>query len=107
MSNTAQIERMKTLLQPDVVAEWGRRVCGPVDLLQLREQMEQGRRSRGEQATVPAPVVERVIAFKPETWEQLNGLAAQLAAPHAAVTPAQLAAWLVESGLAGLTDSQR
>ena len=105
MSNTAQIERMKTLLQPEVVTEWGLRVRGPVDLLQLREQMEQGRRSRSEQVT--APVVERVIAFRPETWEQLNGLAAQLAAPHAAVTAAQLAAWLVESGLAGLTDSQR
>jgi hypothetical protein len=106
MSNTAQIERLKTLLQPDVVAELGLLVRGPVDLQQLREQMEQGRRSRGEQAAAPAPVVERVIAFKPETWERLNRLAAQLAAPEAAVTPTQLAAWLVETGLAGLTDSQ-
>ena len=77
MSNTAQIERMKTLLQPDVVAELGARVRGPVDLLQLREQLEQWRWLRGEEAAAPAPVVERVIAFKPETWEQLNGLAAQ------------------------------
>ena len=107
MTNTAQIERLKTLLQPDVVAELGLGVRGPVDLLQLREQVEQWRRSRGEQAAAPPPVIERVIAFKPETWEQLNGLAAQLAAPDAAVTPAQLAAWLVESGLAGLTNSQR
>jgi hypothetical protein len=48
-----------------------------------------------------------MIGFKPETWERLDRLAAQLAAPEAAVTPAQLAAWLVESGLAGLTDSHR
>ncbi len=107
MSNTAQIERLKTLLQPDVVAELGARVRGPLDLLQLREQMEQWRRSRGEQVTASAPVVERVIAFKPETWERLNGLAAQLASPDVSVTPAQLAAWLIESGLAGLTDGQR
>ena len=82
------------------------RVRGPVDLLQLREQIEQWRCLRVEQVAAAAPVVERVIAFKPETWEQLNGLAAQLASSDVSVTPAQLAAWLVESGLAGLADSQ-
>jgi hypothetical protein len=35
MFNTAQIERLKTLLQPDVVAELGLLARGPVDLLQL------------------------------------------------------------------------
>jgi hypothetical protein len=106
MTNATQTERLKALLQPDVVAELGLLARGPVDLLQLREQVEQWRRSRSEQVAAPAPVVERVIALKPETWERLDRLAAQLAAPEAAVTPTQLAAWLVETGLAGLTDSQ-
>ncbi len=103
MTNTAQIERLKKLLQPDVVMDLGVRVRGPLDLLQLRGQVEQWQQARAAQT----PAVERVIAFKPETWEQLNGLAAQLAAPGAVVTPAQLATWLVESSLAGLTNGQR
>lgn len=107
MANATQTERLKALLQPDVVAELGVRVRGPVDLLQLREQVEEWRRSRDAQAAAPAPVIERMITFELDTWEQLDRLAAQLAAPEAAVTPAQLAAWLVKSGLAGLTDSQR
>lgn len=48
MSDATQTERLKKLLQPDVVAELGARVRGPLDLLQLREQVEQWRRSRNE-----------------------------------------------------------
>lgn len=48
MSNATQTERLKALLQPDAVAELGAWVRGPVDLLQLREQVEQWRRSRNE-----------------------------------------------------------
>jgi hypothetical protein len=91
------------LLQPDVVMDLGVRVRGPIDLLQLREQVEQLQHARAAQP----PLVECVIAFKPETWEQLNGLAAQLTTPAATMTPAQLVTLLVESSLAGLTNGQR
>jgi hypothetical protein len=67
MTNTIQTDRLKKLLQPDVVIELGEMVSGPLDLLQLKEHLDQGRSSQTGQSTTLEPTVERRIQFKPET----------------------------------------
>jgi hypothetical protein len=102
-----QTERLKRLLQPDVVLELGKLVSGPLDLLHLKEQLDRRRQSQGDTLAVAEPTIERLIQFKPETWEALNQLAEQLEAQGACVTPAQVAALLIESSLANRESEAR
>ena len=97
MSKETQTEHLKELVRPDVVIELGAMVSGPLDLLRLKDRLEQSRLFQNGESTTSEPTVERLIKFKAETWEALNRLAEQLEARGTCVTPAEVAKLLVES----------
>ena len=57
MSKTEQTHRLKELLKPDVVIDLDRKVATPIDLLQIRAQLE-----RLSSVSEIEAVVDRVIA---------------------------------------------
>lgn len=77
---------------------------GPLGLLQLRAEVDYRLRSSGGRPTDPAWTVRRVVPFRPDGWAELEEFAARLTAAGRAVSPAQLAAILIERGLAALED---
>ncbi len=76
----------------------------PVDLLALCEEISTRIRSTGGRPTDPAWTVERQVPFREETWKALKKLAAQLRIVNAKVSPAQLAALLIERAVAALQE---
>jgi len=104
MPNVEQTEQLKKWLQPDVIVELRKRVLGPLDLLRLKEQLDSWRRGQARHQDTADVTIEHRIPFKPETWEALSHLAGQLETQGARVTPEQVAAWLVESGLARMAN---
>jgi hypothetical protein len=91
-------ERIKGLLQPDVVIPLNQTVAGPLDLLWLREAL-------AERLRPPATSegsVQRMVRFKLETWAALTEMAERLQAEGTSASPTRLAALLVEAGLAQL-----
>lgn len=77
---------------------------GPLGLVQLRAEVENRLRSSGGRPTDPAWTIRRVVPFKPDGWAELEELAARLTARGRSVSPAQLAALLIERGLADLEE---
>lgn len=75
---------------------------GPLDLLQLRAELERRLRSSGGRPTDPAWSVRRLIPFKEEGWRELEQLAARCRLGGQSVSPSQLAALLIERGLRDL-----
>jgi hypothetical protein len=75
---------------------------GPLDLLQLRVEVERRLKSSGGRPTDPDWTMTRVVRFQPSRWEELEQLAATLSQEGRTVSPSQLAAMLVERGLVEL-----
>jgi len=75
---------------------------GPLDLLQLRVEVERRLKSSGGRPTDPDWTMMRVVRFQPSRWEELEQLAATLSREGRTVSPSQLAAMLVERGLVEL-----
>ena len=75
---------------------------GPLGLVQLRSEVADRLRSSGGRPTDPTWTVRRVVPFRPSGWAELEVLAARLTSAGRAVSPAQLAAVLIERGLAEL-----
>ena len=75
---------------------------GPLDLLQLREELANRLRSTGGRPSDPEWDLRRVIPLKKERWDQLKGLAAELSGGGREVSASQLAAALLERALESL-----
>lgn len=75
---------------------------GPLGLLQLRAEVEHRLRSTGGRPTDPDWTVRRVVPFRADGWAELEQLSARLTSSGRSVSPAQLAALLIERGLADL-----
>ncbi|MBI5515220.1 MAG: hypothetical protein HY909_15695 [Deltaproteobacteria bacterium] len=76
---------------------------GPLDLLALRAEVERRLRSSGGRPTDPDWTMSRIVRFQPARWEDLEQLAGTLSQEGRSVSPSQLAAMLVERGLAELS----
>lgn len=76
---------------------------GPLDLFHLRTEVERRLKSSGGRPTDPDWTMTRVVRFQPSRWEELEQLAAMLSHEGHSVSPSQLAAMLVERGLAELS----
>jgi hypothetical protein len=76
---------------------------GPFGALQLAaelaERLQPGRGARAGRPTDPEWTVRRLVGFRRETWQRLRQLAANASTPQRQVSPAQVAAMLVESGV--------
>lgn len=72
---------------------------GPLGLLQLRAELTDRLRSSGGRPTDPDWSVRRVVPFKPDKWRELEVIAERLSRPGRTVSPAQVAAMLIERGL--------
>jgi hypothetical protein len=107
VSNTTQTDHLEKLLQPDILIELGGTVSGPLDLLELKNRVDESRLSQNGDSATSQPTVEYMIQFKPETWETLNRLAERLEARGASVTPAEVATLLVEYSVAQITRDAR
>lgn len=83
----------------------GRSAQGPLGLVGLRAEVEQRIRSSGGRPTDSSWTVRRVVPFRQDGWTELEAFAARLTASGRSVSPAQLAAILIERGLAALEDS--
>lgn len=77
---------------------------GPLGLLGLHAEVTARLRSSGGRPTDPTWTVRRVVPFRPEGWSELEVFAARLSAAGRTVSPAQLAAILIERGLEELED---
>lgn len=77
---------------------------GPLGLVQLRADVENRLRSTGGRPTDPDWTIRRVVPFKADGWAELEEIAARLTARGRSVSPAQLAALLIERGLADLEE---
>lgn len=77
---------------------------GPLGLLALRQEVDARLRSSGGRPTDPEWTVRRVVPFRREGWTELELFAARLTESGRTVSPAQLAAILIERGLAALED---
>jgi hypothetical protein len=73
---------------------------GPLGLLNLREEIAQRLQSTGGRPSDPEWIMRRGVPFKPEVWERLILIANDLSTGKRKVTPAQVAAILVERELA-------
>lgn len=83
-----------------------RKAGGPLDLLALREEVNQRLRSSGGRPTDPAWTLSRQVPFKEDSWSRLQGFASEVGSSGRRVGPAQLAALLIENGLEELEDAQ-
>ncbi|MEE8585825.1 MAG: hypothetical protein V3T83_13340 [Acidobacteriota bacterium] len=79
---------------------------GPLDLLQLRDDLNRRLRSTGGRPTDPEWSVRRVVPFKREGWRELERLAESCRHHGQKVSPSQLAALLIERGLEDLMKSR-
>lgn len=73
---------------------------GPLGLLSLREEIAHRLQSTGGRPTDPDWTERRCVPFKPEIWKGLFRLAKEMSADGRKVSPAQVAAMLVERELA-------
>lgn len=92
-------ERVKSLLQPDVMISLNQTMAGPLDLLRLREALAERLRSSADQPSVQEGAIQRMVRFKPETWAALNEMAGRFQAEGASTSPTRLAEWLIEAEL--------
>jgi hypothetical protein len=81
----------------------------PFGILQLQAELaEQLRPPSGAQAGRPSDpewTIRRLVGFRPETWRALGEIAAQASTSQRRVSPGQVAARLIEDGLARLRAS--
>ena len=75
---------------------------GPLDLIQLAAELKSRLQSSGGRPSDPEWDLRRTIPLKKEHWLQLNELAAALSKEGREISPAQLAAVLLERALASV-----
>ena len=80
-------------------------LASPISLLGLAHRFNERLRSTGGRPTDPRWTVSRRVPFAPETWDALNVIAERLSSSERKVAPAQLAAALIEDGIAELDDA--
>lgn len=78
---------------------------GPLDLLELRAEVQRRLRSSGGRPTDPDWNVRRLVPFRREGWQELEHLARVCESEGQRVSPSQLAALLIERGLESLKKS--
>ena len=72
---------------------------GPLDLLELRAHVASRLRSSGGRPTDPDWKLQRLVPFRKDRWRQLEDLATRLSNDERKVSPAQVAAMLIEHAL--------
>jgi hypothetical protein len=80
---------------------------GPFGVLQLQSELAE-RLQTGAGAGRPSDptwTIRRLVGFRPDTWQALAELAAQLSTPERRVSPGQVAARLIEEGVTQLQAS--
>src|SRR3712207_605121 len=80
---------------------------GPFGVMQLQAELAERLRprSRAGRPSDPEWTMRRLVGFRPETWRALAEIAAQVSTPQRRVSPGQVAARLIEDGLARLRGS--
>src|SRR5436190_13236615 len=66
---------------------------------ELRERLQPGAGARPGRPTDPDWEVRRLVGFRPETWRRLAEIAKEVSTPQRRVSPAQVAALLIETGV--------
>lgn len=79
----------------------------PIDWLALREEIARRIRPAGGRPTDRTWTLERQVPFREETWRALQELSSEIRTHGESASPAQLAALLVERGIAALKKSRR
>lgn len=74
---------------------------GPLELLQLREDLER-LTSSGGRPTSPEWEIKRLVPFTEDNWEKLKELTKKLQKEGYSGSPSQLAALLIERGLSNM-----
>ncbi|NCO37582.1 MAG: hypothetical protein COZ06_32565 [Armatimonadetes bacterium CG_4_10_14_3_um_filter_66_18] len=103
MLDAAQLtspRRIAELLQPDVVVSLGQAVCGPLDLLRLRETLAARRTPSTGSAQADQPTISRPVRLTRETWDALRDMGQQLGEAGSSSTPTHVAELLVEVSVA-------
>lgn len=72
---------------------------GPLDLLHLRAEVQRRLRSSGGRPTDPRWDIVRTVRFRTQTWKFLEELARAISREGRGVSPAQVAAILLEQAL--------
>lgn len=75
---------------------------GPLDLLHLLTEVKQRLRSAGGRPSDPLWTVKRLVPFKAQSWKELEELTERFEKEGQHVSPAQVAAILIEHGLKDL-----
>lgn len=103
VSETAagRVQRISEALGASVVIPLGRRSLGPMGLLGFSPMVINRLVSRGGRPTDPTWTVRRLVPFSAKTWNRLTTQALCLSTPSRRLTPAQLAAILIERHLSG------
>lgn len=78
---------------------------GPLDLLELRAEVQRHLRSTGGRSTAPARDIRRLVPFRREVWQELEYYARQCERERLRARSNQLAALLIERGLQSLKRS--
>jgi hypothetical protein len=75
---------------------------GPFGVAALLDEIQTRLVSRGGRPSDPGPTIRRLLPIKKQVWRNLKAQAAFLSSHGKHVSPAQLAAMLVEKGVSGL-----
>lgn len=100
-THAARVRRISEALGASVVIPLGRRSLGPMGIMALLPMITSRLVSRGGRPTDPSWTVRRLVPFSAETWGRLADQARRLSTPSRRLTPAQLAAILIERHLSG------
>jgi hypothetical protein len=104
--NPASPERIANALRANRVVALERLPSqGPLDLLELRAEVQRRLRSTGGRPTDPDWDIRRLVPFRREGWQELERLARICEQEGRRVSPSQLAALLIERGLEALRSS--
>ncbi len=76
---------------------------GPFGVTALLDEIQNRLVSRGGRPSDPGPTIRRLVPIKKQVWRRLKAQAAILSSHGKRVSPAQLAAMLVEKSLPDLT----
>lgn len=99
--------RLARSLGASRVVEVGqKKIGGPLDMLALRQELNERLRSSGGRPTDPSWKVSRQVPFKEESWSHLQDIASELGVSGRRVGPAHVAALLVENSLEELEDAR-
>jgi len=79
---------------------------GPFGVAGLLNEIQSRLVSRGGRPSDPGPTIRRLVPLKKQVWRSLKAQAAALSSHGRRVSPAQLAAMLVEKSISELRNSQ-